>query len=332
MGNGEGGWKRKARQFLERCRGSSIDEIVDEKRRLLESVLPLWLARYIWILLAYVIFHVKLLHAITQPVHSCLTQGIKSTILDDGGFRRPRFSFSAIRTEAPLMLLTFSALWHYFSMPNPLSLLRWGVTVRPQVNVKPRMSVLTKSSSSPHIGKHRRAAVQRSLSDSRLSIGGKIDLGVDTRISNAMIDPILTTVDSFSESVSLASEFASSMFSGIFTQSSNRSIASQSRMSLISSSIAGSEYTNEVDDEKKQMEEEETLSTAIEFDELSNKEWIDVEDFDDSYMANNSSEPEEKSGSYKEKEIIPEMRWFSWKLPTLWRYSDSNSQKDSDDT
>uniref|UniRef100_A0A914SK89 Uncharacterized protein n=1 Tax=Parascaris equorum TaxID=6256 RepID=A0A914SK89_PAREQ len=31
------GWERIARQFLERCRGFSIDEVVDEKRRILEG-------------------------------------------------------------------------------------------------------------------------------------------------------------------------------------------------------------------------------------------------------------------------------------------------------
>lgn len=37
-------------------------------------------------------------------------------------------------------------------------------------------------------------------------------MGVDARISNSLLDPILTTIDSLSESVSLASEFASSVF------------------------------------------------------------------------------------------------------------------------
>uniref|UniRef100_A0A914RMK9 Secreted protein n=1 Tax=Parascaris equorum TaxID=6256 RepID=A0A914RMK9_PAREQ len=45
-------------------------------------------------------------------------------------------------TSLLIMLLTFSALWHCFSMPNPLGILRWGVTVRPQVNVKPRMHLM----------------------------------------------------------------------------------------------------------------------------------------------------------------------------------------------
>uniref|UniRef100_A0A915BK22 Bestrophin homolog n=1 Tax=Parascaris univalens TaxID=6257 RepID=A0A915BK22_PARUN len=138
------GWERIARQFLERCRGFSIDEVVDEKRRILEEALPYWLARYLWLLFAYIIFHLKLLHAVTQPIHSFLTEGIKSTVYADGHFRRPRFSFSKIRVEIAVMLLTFSALWHCFSMPNPLGILRWGVTVRPQVNVKPRMVRLRK--------------------------------------------------------------------------------------------------------------------------------------------------------------------------------------------
>uniref|UniRef100_A0A0M3IGE2 G_PROTEIN_RECEP_F1_2 domain-containing protein n=1 Tax=Ascaris lumbricoides TaxID=6252 RepID=A0A0M3IGE2_ASCLU len=76
-----GSWKRIARQFLERSRGFSIDEVVEEKRQILIAV----------------------------------------------------------------MLLTFSALWHCFSVPNPLGILRWGVTMRPQVNVKPRMVCLLKS-------------------------------------------------------------------------------------------------------------------------------------------------------------------------------------------
>uniref|UniRef100_A0A914RHR9 Bestrophin homolog n=1 Tax=Parascaris equorum TaxID=6256 RepID=A0A914RHR9_PAREQ len=64
-----------------------------------EEALPYWLARYLWLLFAYIIFHLKLLHAVTQPIHSFLTEGIKSTVYADGHFRRPRFSFSKIRVE-----------------------------------------------------------------------------------------------------------------------------------------------------------------------------------------------------------------------------------------
>lgn len=93
-----------------------------------EDALPYWLARYLWLLFAYIIFHLKLLHAVTQPIHSFLTEGIKSTVHADGHFRRPRFSFNKVRAEVcfykiflvlfllPSLLLTIMAHNDFFGI------------------------------------------------------------------------------------------------------------------------------------------------------------------------------------------------------------------------
>ncbi|VDK17758.1 unnamed protein product [Anisakis simplex] len=358
------GWIGKARAFLESHRGVPIDDIIERKRQLLNEFLPKPIVRPLWALIVFTVFHLKLLHAITQPLHCIFTKGIKSNVLKNGNLQIPRFSFHKIGTEVAVMLLTLSAFWHYFTIPNPLGLLRWGVTVRPQVNVKPRMSVLRKSHSQRQLIKTsssfstHKAAIRRSLSDSQLfTIDTNVEIGIDSRLTNSLVDPILNTIDTVSESVSLASELASSVISGFYTRSSNASDITHlslancsnagslagSYAGSIASSYAGSDLDDgwESDDswevaQTDKGDSDESLHTAKSVDQLSDRGSICDENKDigknlpvinppnqteqKQQYQGQLNEPKEKSVTYEEHEILPAMRWFSWKLPVLWRY------------
>ncbi|VDN36671.1 unnamed protein product, partial [Gongylonema pulchrum] len=131
------------------------------------------------------IFHLKLLHALTLPLHSFLTKGIKATVFSDGEIRLPRFSFYKIT----VVLLTLSAIWQCISWSNPLGALQWNLSVRPQVNLKPQMSLVAKSHSAPNMlppsSCSQNSKAKRSKSDGRqFEMAGKVDVGIDARVKN----------------------------------------------------------------------------------------------------------------------------------------------------
>uniref|UniRef100_A0A0M3IUM3 Uncharacterized protein n=1 Tax=Ascaris lumbricoides TaxID=6252 RepID=A0A0M3IUM3_ASCLU len=109
-------------------------------------------------------------------------------------------------------------------------------------------------------------------------------------------------------------------------QTSNASIISQSHMSLASSSIVESVCS---DQQEEKEENEGNLATAIEEGESSIRESTDTDFATDYTDNNNSNEPEEEHDEYVEREIIPPLRWFSWKLPAIWRSSNTETPNGS---
>uniref|UniRef100_A0A915BXD7 Uncharacterized protein n=1 Tax=Parascaris univalens TaxID=6257 RepID=A0A915BXD7_PARUN len=109
-------------------------------------------------------------------------------------------------------------------------------------------------------------------------------------------------------------------------QTSNGSVISQSHMSLASSSTVESTCADELEERE---EDEEKLATAIEEGESTTNESTDTHFAHDYTDNNNSNESEEEHDEYVEREIIPPLRWFSWKLPTLWRSSHTETLNDS---
>uniref|UniRef100_A0A915PLH4 Uncharacterized protein n=1 Tax=Setaria digitata TaxID=48799 RepID=A0A915PLH4_9BILA len=173
--------------------------------------------------IAMAIFHLKLLHAITSPLHSVLTRGFKTTIYSAGEIHLPRFSIYKIT----VVFFALSAIWHCFTWPNPIGVLHWNFSVRPQVNLKPQMSFVAKSHSAPQVSSlacSNDAKAIRSQSDTtQCKMDGKVNLGVDVRLKNAIFDVILTVYEIIMESVSLASEYASTMLRLHYLQVYNRS-------------------------------------------------------------------------------------------------------------
>ncbi|VIO92792.1 Uncharacterized protein BM_BM533 [Brugia malayi] len=177
-----------------------------------QSSLCKWkVGSYLWMVVAMGIFHLKLLYAITCPVHSLLTKGFKATIYSDGEMRLPRFSFC----KATMVLFALSAIWHCFTWPNPMTALQWNFSVRPQVNFKPQMSLVAKSHSAPQVRSTScpdQITITRSQSETtQCKMSGKVDLGVDIRLKNIILDPILTVYETIINSLSLASEIAASI-------------------------------------------------------------------------------------------------------------------------
>ncbi|VIO92790.1 Uncharacterized protein BM_BM533 [Brugia malayi] len=209
------GWIRAACGILARCRNVLIDDILERKRILLSSLCKWKVGSYLWMVVAMGIFHLKLLYAITCPVHSLLTKGFKATIYSDGEMRLPRFSFCKVRGQATMVLFALSAIWHCFTWPNPMTALQWNFSVRPQVNFKPQMSLVAKSHSAPQVRSTScpdQITITRSQSETtQCKMSGKVDLGVDIRLKNIILDPILTVYETIINSLSLASEIAASI-------------------------------------------------------------------------------------------------------------------------
>uniref|UniRef100_A0A0R3RU85 PHB domain-containing protein n=1 Tax=Elaeophora elaphi TaxID=1147741 RepID=A0A0R3RU85_9BILA len=209
------GWIKAARRILVQCCCAIIEDILERKRILLSSLLKWRIGSCVWMAIAMGIFHLKLLHAITCPLHSFLTKGFKITVYSDGEMRLPRFSLYKVRGEITMIFFALSAIWHCFAWPNPMSALQWDFSVRPQVNFKPQMSLVAKSHSAPQLSPascSNQITITRSQSDTaQRKMGAKVDLGVDIRLKNVILDAILTAYEAVINSLSLASEFAASM-------------------------------------------------------------------------------------------------------------------------
>ncbi|VDN37370.1 unnamed protein product [Gongylonema pulchrum] len=135
-----------------------------------------------------------------------------------------KFVARSLQMIITVVLLTLSAIWQCISWSNPLGALQWNLSVRPQVNLKPQMvkiansqiSLVAKSHSAPNIlppsSCSQNSKAIRSKSDGRqFEMAGKVDVGIDARVKNRMLDPFLTIYDTFTDAISLASEFAASM-------------------------------------------------------------------------------------------------------------------------
>ncbi|VDO17502.1 Uncharacterized protein BM_BM533 [Brugia malayi] len=114
-----------------------------------------------------------------------------------------------------MVLFALSAIWHCFTWPNPMTALQWNFSVRPQVNFKPQMSLVAKSHSAPQVRSTScpdQITITRSQSETtQCKMSGKVDLGVDIRLKNIILDPILTVYETIINSLSLASEIAASI-------------------------------------------------------------------------------------------------------------------------
>ncbi|VDN01366.1 unnamed protein product [Thelazia callipaeda] len=138
------GWVTTMREILKHHRDVVIDDITRRKRAMLDTFLKSKTAHYLWIVLAITIFHLKLLHAITYPLHYCISKGIKSKTYSSEEEPVPRTLLHKVRGRVAMMFFAFLAIWHYFSWINPMSALQWNLSVRSQVNWKPQMLVAAK--------------------------------------------------------------------------------------------------------------------------------------------------------------------------------------------
>lgn len=154
-----------------------------------------------------------------------------------------------------MLFFALSTIWHCFTWPNPMGALQWNFSIRPQVNFKPQMVLISvyyieinfigtlltnrlrkfdfksefylyifrcilqylvaKSHSAPQMSStpcSDQMKITRSQSETtQCKMSGKVDLGVDVRLKNIILDPILTVYEAVINFLSLASEFATSM-------------------------------------------------------------------------------------------------------------------------
>ncbi|KAH7722331.1 hypothetical protein AAVH_10188 [Aphelenchoides avenae] len=229
MARDENGEKRSPvgsvlRYFADNLRkGFTLEQLLNGQRKVLLKILPEQLAGAIELVSAFLLLHVLLLYAMVKPAVKHLRQsGVK--VFECGGWTWGRFGFPRVRAEVAVMLLAVSAAWSCFSVPNPLSVIRWGLTVRPQINVRPQITIATKSHSSPALvsnsdhGEHEPSMLtqKRSKSDMDLLRLDKVDadVRVNLRVSNT-IDDFLSGIQCLSNTVDAASDFTSALASSV---------------------------------------------------------------------------------------------------------------------
>ncbi|CAG9531850.1 unnamed protein product [Cercopithifilaria johnstoni] len=286
------GWIKAARRILAQCRGVVIDDILERKRILLSWLFKWRIGNYLWMIIAMGIFHLKLLHAITYPLHSFLIKGFKTTVYSNG----ESFSLNKVRAEAVMVIFALSAIWHCFSWPNPISALRWNFSVRPQVNFKPQMSFIARSYSAPQMSSAScldQIKITRSQSETtQCKMSGKMDLGVNIRLKNIILDSILTVYETIVNFLSLANEFAASML---------RSRPKFSHDDCLHLSASDEQlYTGD--------------SHRIELN-IEKSEWKNT--INDKYNNGNQSKAQKESRTADNTLIVGPYRWLTWRLPKI---------------
>ncbi|KAL3993560.1 putative integral membrane protein [Acanthocheilonema viteae] len=195
MSEEEVGRIKAAHRIFVQYRGVVIDDILERKRILLSSLFKWRIGSYLWMIIAMGIFHLKLLHAITHPLRSFLTKGLKTTIYSDGEIRLPRFPLYKVM----MVFFALSIIWHCFTWPNPMDALQWNFSAQPQVNFRPQIIPSTHCSHQIKITRSQSETTQCKMSG---------NLGVDVRLKNIILHSILTVYETIINSLSLASEFA----------------------------------------------------------------------------------------------------------------------------
>ncbi|EFO12767.1 hypothetical protein LOAG_15766 [Loa loa] len=117
--------------------------------------------------------------------------------------------------QVTMIFFALSAIWHCFTWPNPMDALQWNFSVRPQVNIKPQMSLITKSHSTPQLTSSYSNQNKPIRSQSQIiqcKMNGKMDVGVVVRLKNILLDHIFTAYEIIINLLSLANSFATTIF------------------------------------------------------------------------------------------------------------------------
>ncbi|OZC06600.1 hypothetical protein X798_06253 [Onchocerca flexuosa] len=198
-----GRMKSARRRIFGQYRDVIIDDILEWKQILLNLLFKWRIGNYLWMIIAIGIFHLKLLYAITYPLHSFVIKELKNTICFNGEERQPHFSLY----KAAMIFVALSVFWHCFTWPNPMSALQWNFSVRPQF-------LVAKSHSAPQIISTSCLDQMETKSQSetvQCKMNGKADLGIDMRLKKIILDSILTVYETIIHSLWLASEFAANL-------------------------------------------------------------------------------------------------------------------------
>uniref|UniRef100_A0A914XUD1 Uncharacterized protein n=1 Tax=Panagrolaimus superbus TaxID=310955 RepID=A0A914XUD1_9BILA len=118
----------------------TLDTIVTTNKTLMYHYFPDKIAFICNFIFCWFIAHIRILMALVTPIAAIIPQQRGNWKLSD--------AFSFCRSEFTIILLAFSAFFHFFAIPAYLKPFNWAFTLRPQINVKPRMTmVATKSQS-----------------------------------------------------------------------------------------------------------------------------------------------------------------------------------------
>uniref|UniRef100_A0AC35G4J7 Uncharacterized protein n=1 Tax=Panagrolaimus sp. PS1159 TaxID=55785 RepID=A0AC35G4J7_9BILA len=250
----------------------NLDTIVTTNKELMYHYLPAKLAFTCNFIFCWFIAHVRILMALVTPIAAMIPQQRGNWKLSD--------AFSFFRSEFTIILLALSAFFHFFAIPAYLKPFNWAFTLRPQINVKPRMTMVAKKSQSDYVvtsassSLHHHPEASQSLeaitSTKSKSLGNlaeindcdtDIDFGLSLKVRDGITDKFLSlterAIDTFSiaSTISMrsgdtyATSYAGSEFSDFEEEDFNFEEPSKNEAEnfVLSNAIEHEAYNDEID-------------------------------------------------------------------------------------
>uniref|UniRef100_A0A7E4UVV7 MLO-like protein n=1 Tax=Panagrellus redivivus TaxID=6233 RepID=A0A7E4UVV7_PANRE len=205
--------------------GFTIDDVAKGNEKLLKAYLPPTWAKVLHFIFVYFLGHLYIGYAIGRPLLDRLKQ--------QHGIYKLKESVSFLRSEFTICLIAISAFFHVWSLPSVLHYFNWAFTLRPQINVKPQMTVVTRRSRSAislpalkevneplEAAKSSRSKSVNDITECYSSGPTSVDLNWDVRIRDGVTDKIWSGIERVSDTASLASGLHDSFFNSSLGTSS----------------------------------------------------------------------------------------------------------------